>query len=71
MSDKPMICEHCVLWDDWLERGKCYGDLDYHAPDDTCAFWAGSLRDEPLDDPPEKKLIKAVAQLDTGIGEED
>lgn len=57
MSDER--CLTCVLWDDWLERGKCYADLEYHDPDDRCDFWAGSLRAEPVNEPPSPDALLA------------
>jgi hypothetical protein len=69
-------CENCI-WlstgfaDDERGSGWCYSNEDYRDWLDTCPFWQQSLRDTPLNDPPERQLIKAVAQLDTGIGGED
>ena len=58
MTEKPckacQMCCSCTYWDDYLEPGKCYADLEYHEPEDTCCFWAGTLRSEPLHDAPMK-----------------
>jgi len=63
-------CSTCAYLDDYLDPGKCYADLEYHDPDDTCPFWAGSLRAVPIISP-EAQLAAAVANLDSEIGQED
>lgn len=45
-------CFDCTYLDDYLDPGKCYADLDYHGPDDTCPFWCATLRKEPVEHPP-------------------
>ena len=49
------LCRTCVYRNDWSDPDKCYADLEYHDPDDTCPFWTGTLRNEPLNDPSMRK----------------
>ena len=51
-----------------LSADYCYvvdGHVTRNAP--ACEEWRGSLRDEPVNDPPERKLAEAVARLDTEV----
>jgi hypothetical protein len=66
-----MICADCTYWDDYLEPGKCYVDLEYHEAEDTCDEWLYSLRAGPLDPAPllspDELLKRRVAEQDQEV----
>ena len=54
-------CKTCVWYSDGFQApkgsGYCYGEGDYHDPDDTCEFWRKSLREAPIDAAPGREPI--------------
>ena len=48
-----MPCSTCIYYPGWPDPGKCIADLEFHEPDDHCAWFTKTLRKEPLPDPPE------------------
>lgn len=64
-------CFDCVWlssgWQDARGIGFCYAENEYVEEHDTCPFWQASLRDEPVNDPPERILAANVAEQDMGV----
>ncbi len=69
MMDKR--CANCICLSDGFgddERGSgwCYSNEDYRDFTDSCPFWTGSLRDEPVNEP-EARLVEAVKAKDCEV----
>jgi hypothetical protein len=66
-------CADCVYRNDYADPGRCYADMEYHAPDDSCSWWQGTLRKEPVNPAPltpDAHLAARVGELDSGEGED-
>jgi len=49
-------CITCILWSSGFDEingpGYCYSEGDFTDPDYYCPFWTGTLRENPVNDPP-------------------
>jgi hypothetical protein len=72
MTDNSQTCGTCIwhsdgFGDDVRGSGWCYSEGDYVDVDGCCDFWQASLRDEPVNVPPERQLVENVRAGDTQI----